>query len=221
MHPEPPHTRKPFEKPEITTFEGRKVGRDLVKQTREIKTPNRTFYLRRHVTQKELDILKILRAHGVSVEIPFSNKPLGKTEVMAYFGAGIPLAKKISKLSREQKKDVVFQLVSNISKMHTLGVTHGHLHADNIVINPENKITIIDLKFAEHAKEVPWNDFNKVFAIFHADYFSLVKETLKPLGLNRDQIRIVLSGIIDRYPMEKYQKSILKQIVWDTSDTYI
>lgn len=139
---------------------------------------------------------------------------------MAYFGAGIPLAKRISTLSKNGRKDVVFQLVANISKMHTLGVTHGHLHANNIAIDPQNKITLIDFKFAEHNPKIPWHDPNQVFAIFHADYFSLTKETLKPLGLNRDQIRIVLSGIIDRYPMQKYEKSILKQIVWDTSDAY-
>lgn len=177
--------KRSYREPKITTFEGTKVGRDLVKQTQKVVTPNRTFYLRRHVTQKELNILRLLQEHGVSVEIPFEYEPKGKTEIMAYFGFGRPLAKRISKLSKEERKSVVFQLVSNISKMHSLGITHCHLHANNIAINPKNnRITLIDLKFAEHAKNVPWDKPREVFAVFHADYFSLITETLKPLGLN-------------------------------------
>lgn len=70
MPTEPPH-RIPHREPEIHTYEGERVGRDRVKQTTKVETPNKTFYLRKHVDPKELAILKILRQR-VSVEEPFS-----------------------------------------------------------------------------------------------------------------------------------------------------
>ncbi len=210
MHPEPPH-KEPYKKPEITTFEGRRVGKDKEQQTRKYDVSTRIIYVRQGVTKKELAIIKLLQENKIPVEEPFEHTPKGDNKQMAYFGAEIELYKLVPKLSPEQKAHIIAQLVDYVSKMHLLGVSHNHLHGGNIVVNENGKLAFIDFKLVEHNPKIPWNDPKQVFGIFHSDLIVLQKLLMPRFGLDQKQALKVTFAIIDHYPMSWLNKYRLKK----------
>ena len=52
-------------------------------------------------------------------------------------------------MSRKDVAEIGIQLLQCVENMHSAGYIHGDIKPDNIMLNEQNKVTLIDFGFAE------------------------------------------------------------------------
>ncbi len=171
------------------------------------------MYRRDQISQKQLDILRIAKAAGISVEKPISYE-LGKKGDMLFLSGGKELNPRIFKMQSREKQELFFQRLSTIFyKLHNLEIAHNDPHIGNIVVDNNENVTLIDFKRAKKEK-VNWKSAKEIYDYFDGDYLNLTR-TIHDLGLTEFNAGHFFSFLISKYPCSDEVKKQLKLIISD------
>lgn len=152
-----------------------------------------------------LNILKEAKEAGISVEIPVSytyanfRKPGFHRKV--FLSSGKPINLVIFKrLSRQKQQHIFNQIIDILAGLHNVGIVHSHPHVRNFVIDNNNRITIIDFKFAKKVdvSQIDWSNINQIANCFYYDYNYLLG-TLYKLGLSDRYATFYLHELVKKY----------------------
>lgn len=192
---------------------------------------NRTFYMRKHVTQEMLNAQHHARKAigGKAIEEPFMEKPMGPERIAFYRDAGrrtlVNEILRIQKLPKSdaQKKDAIRKLAEKtiglVARMHTMaGEEHGHPHSKNITIyekkGKKKKVRLIDFKRAEKRK-VNWSNAESVFEAFKRDYIHLNSVFIIMDFRDKTEREALFRELVEQYPMSVEEKRKLVDLIHD------
>jgi len=158
----------------------------------------------------KIEIMEYAKRQGVRVENVLDYSPALETARIRRRGVALewfPSLVPGGKMSRGLQEKIVDGIIEQVSKLHSIGIFHGHLHSGNIIfILPAEAVELADFKKAERKKDIKWRDPQKVFSFFKNDLRMLLRQ-LKPLGIdiisNEEFLERLISGYSKMTPVRK------------------
>jgi len=144
--------KKPYVKPKLETP---KFSKMFLSRTYAAKLRSGVEIYRSNRKERAYLIEQQLRAEGISVPDELITRHLGDNLIEVYTrGHGMSLGNILSSLSRKKKIAVVTELVENLARMHSLGIYHGDIHEENVIVDPQKKVRFIDFEYAGHLSKL-------------------------------------------------------------------
>jgi len=162
----------------------RYLGREVVKKRRIPKSyrlKELDFRLRSSRTREEAKLIMESRKAGVPVPIVYDVDLLNCTLTME-FVKGERVKELLSRVSKEERRDICVEIGKNIAKLHNRGIIHGDLTTSNMIFL--KRIYFIDFGLGSFSKEIEGRgvDLHLLLEAFksahseHEDMFSYVLE---------------------------------------------
>ncbi|HDD57092.1 MAG TPA: Kae1-associated serine/threonine protein kinase [Thermoplasmatales archaeon] len=162
----------------------RYLGREVVKKRRIPKSyrlKELDFRLRSSRTREEAKLIMESRKAGVPVPIVYDVDLLNCTLTME-FVKGERVKELLSRVSKEERRDICVEIGKNIAKLHNRGIIHGDLTTSNMIFL--KRIYFIDFGLGSFSKEIEDRgvDLHLLLEAFksahseHEDMFSYVLE---------------------------------------------
>lgn len=114
-----------------------------------------------------------------------------------------------NKVESREIRGWLFKAFRMIGRVHALGVSHGHPHPKNIVVQG-NKVGLIDFKQAKVVPNSIWAEPEKIKRKFHEDYLKLALTS--DLFFQKGKKRL-FSALVARYPCSQAVKEQLLRLI--------
>ncbi|MFH0714527.1 MAG: lipopolysaccharide kinase InaA family protein [Candidatus Diapherotrites archaeon] len=165
---------------------------------------NAKFFMKK-VTPRSREIRNYLEKNGIRVEKEVAILEKGFS---IFKRAGITLGSYEGIKFVKRNPELLDKIASEIAKMHSLGVSHNHLHHGNIILTPKGEVIFIDFGKAIKAdlnvkgkkqKEALRKKFNQELNVA-ATFLSLTYWNAKEFG-------VINKFVKRRTPQEKFVQS--------------
>jgi len=136
-------------------------------------------YYAKPTSRRVKEIRSILLKNGVNVEQPMPVRNIDKEDrvkgrIPSDLGGNYELfeQRKYREIPQNPKnfESIKSQILRTLAKMHSLGISHNHLHLGNWVVNPEGRVQLIDLSLARINKK-PITTKQEFLSRFASDLF--------------------------------------------------
>ncbi len=216
--------RKPYSKPRVAKGRMRNVSwrpgfeSSTYKIVPWFAAKPKVHYVRIYRSGEERAIMEMLHKAGLGVESAGKASDR-KIVVSRHIGENL---QNYSRMHRKEKvKRVLYNLFGLVGRMHALGVEHGHLHSENIVVK-NGRPFLIDFKLSRRVAP-GWKNPRNVYFKFANDHIFLGKLFIEMIFSTRAVLGEDASKLLKRnflhlvaqYPCSKRVKEEIVSLIME------
>ncbi len=180
------------------------------------KIAHASNYFIKPLSPKTKKIRNILEKNGIKVEKAIQDLKNGKF-LFEKTGNSLDSVKGIKLYMKNREKNVE-KIGKIMKKMHSLGITHNHLHIGNIALTDKGNVILLDFGRASLSEKNITKGTNILMDIYQAAQ-SLAKLEAHALKLNQRQQqkreKEIYWSFLDNYPKETIlmlEKNVLRKV---------
>jgi len=170
---------------EAEIFTSTYLGKEVVKKRRIPKgyrLPDIDKKLRSYRTKEEAKLIVEARKAGVSVPIIY-DVDLEECIITMEYVRGDRIKDIISKLSKDERRDVCIKIGQSIARLHNQGIIHGDITTSNMILL-DGRVYFIDFGLGEFNSEIEARGVDlhllmEAFSSAHSEYRDLFDYVLE------------------------------------------